>query len=212
MPSRKGHANRDMDVIEGHTLDERGTRGARTIDDAGLQDYLKRSTRFAYSQYVHASGARMTCRAERRGKTGTFWYGYIRDGHGKLHNAYIGKAENITFDRLFQVARALNLKGTETPDYTFKGMDEFKRVIGRFQADFMARWGRLPVFGEHPTLARDGYEYTLYWREPKTVDSDGDWLAPSTSSKWWFTAKRGALWLADYLAKGQPDYEMLKPK
>src|SRR5215203_7252277 len=49
---------------------------------------------------------RYTARKERRSRGGEYWVAYRKKG-GKLHKAYLGKAQDLTLARLTDVAAAL---------------------------------------------------------------------------------------------------------
>ena len=77
--------------------------------DAHWLEWLGRTQSF---RYVPSENAPFTVRKEksRRGD-GDYWYGYRKVG-GKLHKRYIGKAEDLTVNRLEEIANRLNI-GTE---------------------------------------------------------------------------------------------------
>ncbi len=58
---------------------------------------------FAY----HSANGILTARRERRHGT-WYWYAY-RTQHGRLHKAYLGKSEELTPDRLKDVAAMMNV-------------------------------------------------------------------------------------------------------
>jgi LuxR family transcriptional regulator, maltose regulon positive regulatory protein len=83
---------------------------------AWLTDPTTRS--FAF----RSSRATYTARKERRARGGEYWTAYRRQS-GRLRKAYLGKAEDLTLDRLDDAAEALSGHGNEvtaspTPDAT----------------------------------------------------------------------------------------------
>jgi hypothetical protein len=64
-------------------------------------EWLVEHNSFRYEPKSEESG--FTARAEKSG----YWYGY-RKQHGKLHKRYIGKAAELTVERLEEVAVLLN--------------------------------------------------------------------------------------------------------
>src|SRR5215217_6526693 len=55
---------------------------------------------------------RYTARKEHRSRGGEYWVAYRKRG-GKLHKAYLGKAEDVTLDRLEDVAAVMADRGAE---------------------------------------------------------------------------------------------------
>src|SRR5215204_7597624 len=55
---------------------------------------------------------RYTARKEHRSRGGEYWVAYRKRG-GKLHKAYLGKAEDVTLDRLEDVAAVMADRGGE---------------------------------------------------------------------------------------------------
>ncbi|MBA3947943.1 MAG: hypothetical protein H0X37_25755 [Herpetosiphonaceae bacterium] len=74
------------------------------LDTPAWIAWLKGHTTF----YLEAPEGTFTARQEKRWD-GQFWYAYRRH-QGKLHKAYLGKAEDITKERLLSVASKLTAK------------------------------------------------------------------------------------------------------
>ncbi|MBA3947772.1 MAG: hypothetical protein H0X37_24860 [Herpetosiphonaceae bacterium] len=74
------------------------------LDTPAWVAWLKEHTTF----YLEADEGTFTARREKRWD-GQFWYAYRRH-QGKLHKAYLGKAEDITKERLLSVASKLTEK------------------------------------------------------------------------------------------------------
>src|SRR5919112_1442323 len=58
------------------------------------------------------ASCRYTARKERRSRGGEYWVAYRKQG-GKLHKAYLGKAEDVTLARLEDVAAVMSDRGGE---------------------------------------------------------------------------------------------------
>src|ERR671910_2526767 len=58
------------------------------------------------------TSGRYTARKEHRSRGGEYWVAYRKQG-GKLHKAYLGKAEDVTLSRLEDVAAAMADRGGE---------------------------------------------------------------------------------------------------
>lgn len=80
--------------------------------DAHWLEWLLNAQSFRYVPYENAP---ITVRKEksRRGD-GDYWYGY-RKAQGKLHKRYIGKAEDLTVNRLEEIAALLNIGTSPRP-------------------------------------------------------------------------------------------------
>ena len=74
------------------------------LDTPAWAAWLKDHTTF----YLEADEGTFTARREQRWE-GQFWYAYRRH-QGKLHKAYLGKAEDLTRERLLTVADTLREK------------------------------------------------------------------------------------------------------
>src|SRR5215204_1584387 len=73
---------------------------------AWLTDLATRSFSF------QGLSCRYTARKEHRSRGGEYWVAYRKQG-GKLHKAYLGKAEDVTLDRLEDVAAVMADRGGE---------------------------------------------------------------------------------------------------
>ena len=73
---------------------------------AWLTDPATRSFSF------QSPSCRYTARKERRSRGGEYWIAYRKQG-GKLHKAYLGKAEDVTLARLEDVAAVMADRGGE---------------------------------------------------------------------------------------------------
>src|ERR671911_1630409 len=73
---------------------------------AWLTDPATRSFSF------RGSSGRYTARKEHRSRGGEYWVAYRKLG-GKLHKAYLGKAQDVTLARLEDVAAAMSDRGGE---------------------------------------------------------------------------------------------------
>jgi hypothetical protein len=99
--------------------------------DAHWLEWLGRTQSF---RYVPSLNAPFTVRKEksRRGD-GDYWYGYRKVG-GKLHKRYIGKAEDLTVNRLEEVAAQLFIPTEprpkpKVPSGSFTQNEEMARVL-----------------------------------------------------------------------------------
>src|SRR6476619_6670192 len=73
-----------------------------TVDTPAWFAWLEQATTFAFRS---ASG-RFTARKERQARGGGYWKAY-RTAHGTLHRVYLGKAQDLTLDRLNHAATML---------------------------------------------------------------------------------------------------------
>src|SRR5215210_355216 len=80
------------------------------VDSASWAAWLADPATRSFS--FRASGGRYTARKERRSRGGEYWVAYRKRG-GKLHKAYLGKAQDVTLARLNDVAAALAEHGDE---------------------------------------------------------------------------------------------------
>ena len=98
-------ARRTPYVVDG-VLHIPGTLGGPGIgvDSASWAAWLTDPATRSFS--FQGSGGRFTARKEHRSRGGEYWVAY-RKRDGKLHKAYLGKAENVTLARLNEVAAAL---------------------------------------------------------------------------------------------------------
>lgn len=77
-----------------------------TVDSQAWFAWLAQATRFCYQPT--SSTFRLTLRKEKR-RHGYYWYAYLKSD-GKLHNAYVGRTEALTSQKLQQVFTQLMLK------------------------------------------------------------------------------------------------------
>src|SRR5918994_5320806 len=92
-----------------HVLDPSGGPGIAVASPswiAWLTDPATRSFSF------QGPSCRYTARKEHRSRGGEYWIAYRKQG-GKLHKAYLGKAEDLTLARLEDVAAAMADRGGE---------------------------------------------------------------------------------------------------
>src|SRR5215210_1489617 len=80
------------------------------VDSASWAAWLTDPATRSFS--FRASGGRYTARKEHRSRGGEYWVAYRKRG-GKLHKAYLGKAQDLTLVRLNDVAAALTGHGDE---------------------------------------------------------------------------------------------------
>jgi LuxR family maltose regulon positive regulatory protein len=73
-----------------------------TVDTAAWFAWLEHATTFAF----RGPSGRFTARKERQARGGAYWKAY-RTSHGTLHRVYLGKAQDLTLDRLNQAAATL---------------------------------------------------------------------------------------------------------
>src|SRR5215211_6244246 len=73
-----------------------------TVDTAAWFAWLEHATTFAFS----SPAGHFTARKERQARGGGYWKAY-RTFHGTLHRAYLGKAQDLTLDRLNRAAMTL---------------------------------------------------------------------------------------------------------
>src|SRR5687768_15367563 len=73
-----------------------------TVDTPAWFAWLEHATTFAFTSPF----GRFTARKERQARGGGYWKAY-RTSHGTLHRAYLGKAQDLTLDRLNRAAAAL---------------------------------------------------------------------------------------------------------
>jgi LuxR family transcriptional regulator, maltose regulon positive regulatory protein len=64
--------------------------------------WLEQATTFAFT----SPAGRFTARKERQARGGGYWKAY-RTSHGTLHRVYLGRAQDLTLDRLNQAAMTL---------------------------------------------------------------------------------------------------------
>src|SRR6476619_408486 len=72
------------------------------VDTPAWFVWLEQATTFAFS----SPSGRFTARKERQARGGGYWKAY-RTSHGTLHRVYLGKAEDLTLDRLNRAATTL---------------------------------------------------------------------------------------------------------
>src|SRR5215213_10874522 len=72
------------------------------VDTPAWFAWLEHATTFAFS----SQAGRFTARKERQARGGGYWKAY-RTFHGTLHRAYLGKAQDLTLDRLNRAATTL---------------------------------------------------------------------------------------------------------
>jgi hypothetical protein len=91
-------------VIAGGTLYTDDEASGAAVGSQAFYTWLLGATSF----YYDGEGGSFTARREKRqrGDAGGYWYAY-REIRGKLRSAYLGKSENLTGERLRQVAQKL---------------------------------------------------------------------------------------------------------
>src|SRR5690242_543320 len=72
------------------------------LDTPAWFAWLEHATTFAF----RSSSGHFTARKERQARGGGYWKAY-RTSHGTLHRVYLGKAPDLTLDRLNQTAATL---------------------------------------------------------------------------------------------------------
>src|SRR5262249_24470289 len=77
-----------------------------TVDTAAWFTWLEQATTFAFT----SPSGRFTARKERQARGGGYWKAY-RTSHGTLHRVYLGKAQDLTLDRLNRAAATLAAAG-----------------------------------------------------------------------------------------------------
>lgn len=81
----------------------------RTPIRVGSSDWFTWLTEgYAFCYQPPPATDRMTVRKEKR-RHQFYWYAYLKD-RSKLHNAYVGKTESLTVDRLHEVFDQLLVK------------------------------------------------------------------------------------------------------
>ena len=80
------------------------------LDTPGWFLWLQTATSFSYP-LGRPTDYRLTLRKEKR-RHGWYWYAYLKTD-SKLHNSYVGRSENLTTERLGQVAQKLMDKVTQ---------------------------------------------------------------------------------------------------
>src|ERR671928_602019 len=73
-----------------------------TLDTPAWFAWLEHATTFAFT----SPSGHFTARKERQARGGGYWKAY-RTSHGTLHRVYLGKAQDLTLDRLNQAAATL---------------------------------------------------------------------------------------------------------
>src|SRR5688572_31967869 len=73
-----------------------------TVDTPAWFAWLEHATSFAFT----SPSGRFTARKEQQARGGGYWKAY-RTSHGTLHRAYLGKAQDLTLDRLNRAAVTL---------------------------------------------------------------------------------------------------------
>src|SRR5215211_2134633 len=81
-----------------------GGRPEIEVDSASWAAWLTDPATRSFS--FRGSSGRYTARKEHRSRGGEYWVAYRKRG-GKLHKAYLGKAQDLTLARLTDVAAAL---------------------------------------------------------------------------------------------------------
>src|SRR4051812_49181132 len=97
---------------------ELGGRPEIEVGSASWADWLTDPATRSFS--FRGSSGRYTARKEHRSRGGEYWVAYRKRG-GKLHKAYLGKAQDLTLARLTDVAAALighddEVTGSPPPD------------------------------------------------------------------------------------------------
>src|SRR5512133_3502141 len=77
------------------------------VDSPAWFAWLEHATTFAFS----SPSGHFTARKERQARGGGYWKAY-RTSHGTLHRAYLGKAQDLTLDRLNRAATTLAAAST----------------------------------------------------------------------------------------------------
>src|SRR4051794_5736375 len=72
------------------------------VDTPAWFAWLEQATTFAFT----SPAGRFTARKERQARGGGYWKAY-RTSHGTLHRVYLGKAQDLTLDRLNHAATTL---------------------------------------------------------------------------------------------------------
>ena len=70
-----------------------------TVDTPAWFAWLEHATTFTFT----SPSGRFTARKERQARGGGYWKAY-RTAHGTLHRAYLGKAQDLTLERLNRAA------------------------------------------------------------------------------------------------------------
>ena len=73
-----------------------------TVDTPAWFAWLEHAATFAFT----SPSGRFTARKERQARGGGYWKAY-RTSHGTLHRVYLGKAQDLTLDRLNHAATTL---------------------------------------------------------------------------------------------------------
>src|SRR6478672_9715977 len=73
-----------------------------TVDTPAWFAWLEHAITFAFT----SPSGRFTARKERQARGGDYWKAY-RTSHGTLHRAYLGKAQDLTLERLNRAATTL---------------------------------------------------------------------------------------------------------
>src|SRR6185295_2382511 len=76
--------------------------GPIRLDTPAWFAWLEHATTFAFT----SPAGRFTARKERQARGGGYWKAY-RTSHGTLHRVYLGKAQDLTLDRLNHAAMTL---------------------------------------------------------------------------------------------------------
>src|ERR1044072_734087 len=95
--------------VDDTTLTNIKEGGAIVVGTPEWYGWLEGATTFAFT----GRQGNFTARKERRGTTGWDWKAY-RKSAGKLYNAYLGKSEDLSPERLAAVARDLITRDTGT--------------------------------------------------------------------------------------------------
>jgi len=83
-------------LVDGATLVLPGhNAGPIAVDTPAWFAWLEQATTFAFT----SPAGRFTARKERQARGGGYWKAY-RTSHGTLHRVYLGKAQDLTLDRL----------------------------------------------------------------------------------------------------------------
>ena len=102
-------------VLQGEMLTYRqdGQNIQVVVDTAGWYAWLETASTFTFRSDYGSFTARLERAGNKRG--GQYWRAY-RKRHGKLHRAYLGKSEELTLERLKEVATVLACQAS--PDTT----------------------------------------------------------------------------------------------
>jgi hypothetical protein len=102
-------AYQDMPVVRNGLLHLPDSAGSIQVDSDYWFAWLEEAQRFSYMST--RTTYRMTVRKEKR-RSDLYWYAYLKDA-GKLHNAYVGRSQAATAQRLEETILRLVTKARE---------------------------------------------------------------------------------------------------